>query len=85
MSSREERRQKMRSIVANAYSLHHNDRGAFRRQVRQDGVQKLGISPMLIITLISLAIKCYQLWRSLQLSEAPPQPVSGEPEFDLPE
>lgn len=82
MTQQDDRSVSMRNIVANAYNAHTDDRKAFREQVRSDGTKQFG-SIIVVIALIGLAIKCYLLWRSLNLTSAPTMPVAGEPDFSL--
>lgn len=70
-----------RSLIAEAYNAENESLSAFRQEV-QRRANLAGLDPATIMFLIRLAIWVYRLWKGLQLTEAPAQPVEGEPDYE---
>lgn len=69
-----------REIIRRAFNKHPHNKSAFRREVKAEA-ESLGMSVVVAVALVKLAIACYQVWRSVNLSVAPNDPVFGEPDF----
>ena len=72
---------KRRQIICDAYNECGGDHGEFLRLVRHKGRQA-GFNPLLIIALIQIAIKLWEIWLAHGVTTAPPQPLDGEPDVD---
>ncbi|MEM1225919.1 MAG: hypothetical protein AAGJ40_09480 [Planctomycetota bacterium] len=70
-----------RDLVADAYDAHPHDIEARKDFIRARG-KEYGMSIVVILAILSFAIKLWELWRSRDLSQAPVEPIDGEPEFD---
>lgn len=82
MNRREHRREDRRAAVVDLYNRKHKLSKADFRVAAEQEAERLGFSISMAIIFVRVAIVCYQLWKAANLSQAPEQPMDGEPSFE---
>lgn len=70
----------LRAVFVESYNKNVTRRIAYSREVRKS-LRNKGIDPMLIMSIISLAIQAWKAWRDGRFSQAPENKIVGEPGY----